>query len=207
MTSQAEIRSLAVFISGSGRTLKNLYERIKEGVLPARIEIVVASRECAGEQWAASEGIPTQIIKGVIPKEELGRLLVKHHVEYVALAGYLKLFEVPGGFENRVVNIHPGLLPSFGGPGMYGGRVHRAVIESGCRVSGCTVHLCDETYDTGPIITQLTCPVHENDTPETLAERVFALEMRAYPAALRSLLLGELRVDGRRVYSDAHSGA
>jgi len=125
----------------------------------------------------------------------------------VALAGYLKLFEIPDGFENRVTNIHPALLPSFGGKGMYGPNVHRAVIESGCRVSGCTVHLCDERYDTGPIITQLTCPVLESDTPETLADRVFALETEAYPSALRDLLSGDLRIDGRRVFSGARSGA
>ena len=205
MTVEPEIRSLAVFLSGSGRTLKNIVKHIEDGSLPARIALVVASRECDGERWAAGKGIPTAIVGGVIPKEEIGQLLLQHHVEYVALAGYLKLFDVPGGFENRVANIHPALLPSFGGPGMYGERVHRAVIESGCRVSGCTVHLCDDTFDTGPIITQLACPVYESDSPESLADRVFELELRAYPEALRSLISGDLRVVGRRVFSGARS--
>lgn len=206
MSVSPEIRSLAVFLSGSGRTLRNICRKIDEGFLPARVSLVVASRECGGERWAAGKGIPTVVRPGVIPKEELGRLLVTHHVEYVALAGYLSFFEIPGGFEHRVTNIHPALLPGFGGKGMYGEKVHRAVLAAGCRVSGCTVHFCDDGYDTGPIISQLSCPVYESDTPETLGERVFELEKRAYPIALRSLLAGDLRVVGRRVYSGARSG-
>lgn len=207
MTVSPEERSLAVCISGTGRTLKTLVARIGDGSLPARISLVLASRECPGERWASSQGMPTAVIPGEIDKQTLGRVLMKHHVEYVALAGYTRLLHLPGGYEGRVVNVHPALLPSFGGPGMYGRRVHEAVIESGCKVSGCTVHFCDQEYDRGPIISQLSCPVHESDTPETLADRVFALERVAYPRALAQLLSGDLRVQGRRVYTGARSAS
>jgi folate-dependent phosphoribosylglycinamide formyltransferase PurN len=207
MTTAPETRSLAVFISGGGRTLKNIVARIEDGFLPARIALVVASRECAGERWAASQGFATRVMPGIIDRDELGRTLMKHHVEYVALGGYTRLLRVPGGFEHRVVNIHPALLPAFGGEGMYGIRVHEAVINAGCRVSGCTVHFCDQEYDRGPIISQLSCPVLESDTPASLADRVFELEKSAYPIALRHLVTGNLRVEGNRVFTAARSGS
>ena len=192
---------LGVFLSGGGRTLKNIVARIGDGSLLAEVALVVASRECGGALWAREQGFATEVIEGEIPKGALGALLAEHGVGTVVLAGYNRLLPVPPGYAGRVVNIHPSLLPSFGGQGMYGDRVHRAVIESGCRVSGCTVHFCDDEYDRGPIISQLTCPVHDTDTPETLAARVFELETRAYPEALRRVVLGELRIDGRRVVS------
>lgn len=206
MTGAAEEKSLAVFVSGGGRTLRHIASKIDEGFLPARIALVVASRECGAARWSSARGYPTVVMEGEIEKGALGRVLVKHHVEYAALAGYGRLLHMPGGFEGRVVNIHPALLPGFGGPGMYGRRVHEAVIEAGCRVSGCTVHFCDREYDRGPIISQLSCPVQESDTPETLASRVFELEKLAYPRALRQVLLGDLRIVGRRVFSGARSG-
>ncbi len=199
--------SLGIFLSGGGRTLKNIVARIEDGSLPAEVSLVVASRECGGASWSREQGFSTDVIEGEIPKGDLESLLSSHGVGTVVLAGYNRLLPVPAGYAGRVVNIHPSLLPSFGGRGMYGSRVHAAVIESGCRVSGCTVHFCDDEYDRGPIISQLTCPVHDTDTPETLAARVFDLETRAYPEALRRLVLGELRIDGRRVLSVPRSSS
>ncbi|HXE55363.1 MAG TPA: formyltransferase family protein, partial [Tepidisphaeraceae bacterium] len=109
------------------------------------------------------------------------------------------LLDLPQNYAGRVMNIHPALLPSFGGRGLYGRRVHEAVINHGCKVSGCTVHFVDGTYDTGPIIVQRCCPVREDDTPETLAHRVFEEEKIAYPEAIRLFQQGLLKLDGRTV--------
>lgn len=182
---------LAVFLSGSGRTMVNLAEVIARGELRAEIALVVASRACKGAERARELGLPTQIIEGDIVESELVVLLGAHRIDWVVLAGYLRLMPAPDRWAGRVVNIHPALLPDFGGPGMYGRRVHEAVLASGAAESGCTVHLCDGRYDTGPIVLQRRCPVLAGDTAEDLADRVFEQELEAYPEALRLLLGGE----------------
>jgi formyltetrahydrofolate-dependent phosphoribosylglycinamide formyltransferase len=184
---------IAVFLSGSGRTLVNLADCIAAGELPARIVLAVASRECLGAERARERNITTRVVQGDIAPAELSRLLEEAGAEWVALAGYTRLLPIPPGFEGRVVNIHPALLPKFGGPGMFGSRVHQAVIDAGETASGCTVHLCDDRYDTGPIVLQKRCPVLPSDTPEDLAARVFQLELEAYPEALRGLITGSLK--------------
>lgn len=183
---------LAVFLSGSGRTLLNLCDHIESGELPAQIALAVASRECLGAQRARERGVPTRIVPGDIQPNDLTHLLRDAAVDWVALAGYTRLLPIPPGFEGRVVNIHPALLPRYGGKGMFGMNVHRAVIDAGDAESGCTVHLCDDRYDTGPIVLQKRCPVEPGDTPESLAARVFELELEAYPEALRGLITGSL---------------
>lgn len=189
---------IAVMLSGSGRTLVNLCERIDSGRLPARIGLVIASRECLGAQRARERALPTIVEPGNIERARLGALLREHGVRWVVLAGYLRLLSVPEGFEGRIVNIHPALLPAFGGKGMYGDRVHRAVLDHGCKVTGCTVHLCDERYDTGPILAQATCDVRDDDSASTLAARVFALECEVYPETIAALLEGRVEIEGRR---------
>lgn len=189
---------IAIMLSGSGRTLVNLCERIDAGELPARIAVVIASKECLGAQRARDRGFPTMVEPGVLAAERLNTILQGHGARWLVLAGYLKMVNIPRAFEGRVVNIHPALLPAFGGPGMYGDRVHRAVLEHGCKIAGCTVHLCDDRYDTGPIVLQRVCEVRDDDTPDSLAARVFELEKRAYPEALTALLEGRVVVDGRR---------
>lgn len=183
---------LAVLLSGGGRTLLNLLGAIDRGEVPARVALVIASRECPGAQHARAAGIETLIIPGEIPAETLARTLADRRIDLVALAGYLKLLPIPEQYRGRVVNIHPALLPDFGGPGMYGHRVHEAVIRSGATKSGCTVHLCDDVYDRGPILLQKSCAVHPGDTPDDLAARVFELECAAYPEALRLLITGAI---------------
>jgi len=187
---------LAVMLSGSGRTLANLIECIDAGRLNARIALVIASRECAGAEIARRRGVPTVVEVGDIPATKLGELLAAYGARWVVLAGYLRRVAIPRGFENRVVNIHPALLPAFGGPGMYGLKVHQAVIDSGAEFSGCTVHLCDSEYDRGPIVLQERVPVEPGDTAEKLADRVFEAERAAYPRALELLLSGRVRVEG-----------
>src|SRR4029079_16410967 len=120
-------------------------------------------------------------------------------VHIVAMAGYLKLVPIPPDFANRVANIHPALIPACCGPGMYGLRVHEAVLESGTRISGCTVHFVDNQYDHGPIILQHRVPVLDDDTPDSLATRVHAAECEAYPDALRLIGLGRVTVENGQV--------
>lgn len=183
---------LMVLLSGSGRTLDNLLNRIDHGELSAVAALVVAGKECPGADKARARAVPTRVIPGDIPPADFDALVRESRADWVVLAGYLRLVPITPATRGRVVNIHPALLPAFGGPGMHGLRVHDAVIRAARRgevsESGCTVHLADETFDTGPIILQKRCPVKPSDTPEVLAARVFSLELDAYPQALRLLI-------------------
>jgi phosphoribosylglycinamide formyltransferase-1 len=179
---------LAIMLSGSGRTLVNLCDAIARGELPAEIGLVIPSKECPGAARARERGLASWVLPGVIPKSRILSVLRDHRVDWVVLAGYLKKVEIPDAYRGRIVNIHPALLPDFGGPGMYGRRVHQAVLDAGMKHTGCTVHLCDDDYDRGPILLQRTCPVLPGDDSHTLAARVFEEEKKAYPEALRRLL-------------------
>lgn len=180
---------VAAFVSGGGRTLANLFQRIDAGTLNAEVSLVVASRECRGAEIARERGVPTEVIPWRDhTRESVGRLLQSAGARLGVLAGYLHLLPIPEGYRGRVVNIHPSLLPDFGGPGMYGKRVHEAVLKSGATQTGCTAHLCDDEYDRGPIVAQATCPVLPDDTVIALAARVFALELDLYPRAIAGLL-------------------
>lgn len=181
---------LLAMLSGGGRTLLNLLDAIDDGRLHAEIVGAIASRPCPGVERAAARGVPTRVVPGVISAADLLALVREHGASWVVLCGYLQKIDLPAELDGRVVNIHPALLPRFGGPGMYGDRVHRAVLEAGEAESGCTVHLCDRGYDTGPIVLQKRCPVLPGDTVATLAARVFELECRAYPEALGMLFEG-----------------
>jgi phosphoribosylglycinamide formyltransferase-1 len=178
---------LAVFISGGGRTLVNLQKAIEAGDLSATIPLVIASKQCPGVERAQARGLPVMIDR----PRDVGRveaLLKEYRIDWVVLAGYLHLLPIPPAYAGRAVNIHPALLPDFGGHGMYGHKVHEAVLKAGRSTSGCTVHLCDDVYDRGEILLQLTCPVLPGDTPDTLADRVFVQECKAYPMALQQLI-------------------
>lgn len=178
-------------ISGGGRTALNIADEIDAGRINAEISLVVSSREGVGAERCRVRGLPVVIEPGVIPEGRLIEILGAARAELVCLAGYLKLLPVPAAWRGRILNIHPALLPKFGGPGMYGDRVHRAVLEAGEQISGCTVHLCTDEFDRGPIVVQRTCPVLLGDTTETLATRVFEQECIAYPEAIR-ITLGKL---------------
>ncbi len=204
---------LGVLIGGGGRTLINLHEHIQRGDLHASIDLVIASREdLPGVARARERGLETRVIDprthagghGSVERANEAILAALRQakggsVDLVVLAGYIRHVPIPLDFAGRVVNIHPALLPSFGGKGMYGRHVHEAVLAHGCKVSGCTVHFVDEVYDNGPILLQRCCPVLEGDTPDTLAARVFEEEKIAYPAALALIAAGRVRVEGRRV--------
>jgi phosphoribosylglycinamide formyltransferase-1 len=192
---------LAVLISGSGTTLQNLIDRIDDGSLNARIAVVVASRPgIGGIERAERAGLKCRVVdRGENPSRQVFKICGDANVDLICLAGWLSLLEIPAGFRGRVMNIHPALLPDFGGRGMFGRRVHQAVLDSGCKISGCTVHFVDDAYDTGPIILQRVCPVLEDDTPELLAKRVFEQEKVAYPETIRLFQENRIQIDGLRV--------
>lgn len=190
---------LAVMLSGTGRTLLNLLAAIDRGELHARVALVIASRECLGAQRSRDAGLTTRVLPGDLSAETLNAELASRQIDLVALSGYLRMIRIPSAFEHSIVNIHPALLPSFGGPGMYGDRVHAAVLAAGCKVSGCTAHFVDAEYDRGPIIAQEAVPVLEGDDIHALGARVFAAECRLYPRALQLVLARRVRLDGRIV--------
>lgn len=192
MTAPLRLR-LAVLISGGGRTLANLLERIAAGTLAATVETVVSSRaDIRGVEIARAAGIPTHVLPPQgRPLADWSREIFDccraAQADLVVMAGFLHLIEIPDDFVNRVINIHPSLLPAFGGKGYHGMHVHRAVLARGCTVSGCTVHLVDGEYDHGRILLQKAVEVAPNDTPESLAARVFEAECEALPDAINRL--------------------
>ncbi len=175
----------------------NLQEHIADGKLNARIQLVVSSRGAArGVARARKLDLPTVVVE----RRELsadafqqGITNAVAGVDLVCMGGFLSLWRVPDEFHGRVMNIHPALLPEFGGPGMFGPRIHEAVLAAGKTVSGCTVHFCDNQYDHGPIILQRKIPVLPDDTPDALAARVFEQECIAYPEAVRLFADGSLK--------------
>jgi phosphoribosylglycinamide formyltransferase-1 len=173
---------IAVLLSGSGRTLDNFHERIGKGTLAAEIQVVVSNvRDALGLSKAKEYGYPAFYAAG---NEAINAILQEYSVDIICLAGFLKLYEPPPALARSVVNIHPSLIPAFSGDGFYGSRVHRAVKERGCLVSGCTVHFASEVYDEGPIILQKSVDLDYDETPETIATKVFAAECEAFPEAL-----------------------
>jgi len=198
--------NLAVLISGSGTTLQNLIDEVAAGRLNARIAIVIASRPgVLGVKRAQEARLPVAVIdRREFPdvrafSEQVFDAIDQAKVDLVCLAGWLCLLDLPASYAARIMNTHPALLPSFGGKGMYGQKVHQAVLEHGCKISGCTVHFVDAVYDSGPIILQRTCRVEEGDNAQSLAHRVFEEEKIAYPDAIRLFAEGRLRIDGRCV--------
>jgi formyltetrahydrofolate-dependent phosphoribosylglycinamide formyltransferase len=202
---EAPIR-LAVLLSGSGTTLQNFIDRIAAGRLQARIELVVSSTvEAFGLFRANQVNLPTAVVKRKeypSPAEFSRRifdLCRQSHVDLVCMAGFLQLLQIPEDFVGRVMNVHPALIPAFCGKGYYGHHVHEAALACGVKVSGCTVHFADNVYDHGPIILQRTVPVLDDDTPDTLAARIFEQECEAYPEAIRLFAEGKIRIEERVV--------
>ncbi len=191
---------IAVFLSGGGSGMQSLVDATRAGVLNARVVWVVSSKKKAcGLERAAKEGIESFVFK---PKRytstdeasnDLMDRLRERKIDYIVLAGYLQLLpdEVVKAYAGRITNVHPALLPKYGGKGMWGHHVHEAVLASGDKVSGCTVHLVDEIYDHGKILQQTSVPVLPDDTPDSLAARVLVEEHRLYPRVLQKLIRGE----------------
>jgi len=200
--------ALAVFASGRGSNFSAILQSIENGALHADVRILISNNPEAGALVTASDyGIPVQVINKkdfasrTLFVDAMLSVLERHQVNFIALAGYMKKIppEVIQKYENRILNIHPALLPSFGGKGMYGHFVHEAILETGCKISGVTVHLVDEHYDRGPIVAQRCVPVKENDNPDTLAARVLKEEHRLFAEALQFFAEERVEIKGRRV--------
>lgn len=197
---------LAVLLSGSGTTLQNLLELGRRKEIDATVAVVIASREDAfGLERAREAGVEAVAVpRRQYPdvetySEAVWAEIRRHDVDLVVLAGFMTLITVPADFANRIINVHPALIPSFSGKGMYGHHVHEAVVEYGVKITGATVHFVDSQYDTGPIILQEAVPVFETDTADTVAERVQAKEREIYPRAIQLFADGRLKVEGRQV--------
>ena len=197
---------VAVLISGGGTTLRNLLEYIAAGRLDLDIRLVISSSaQAKGSRYAEEAGVPYEAIcqKDFSGQDAFSKAIFSRcrqaGVELVVMGGFLKRVTIADDFANRVTNIHPGLIPAFCGEGFYGHHVHEAVLEYGAKLSGCTVHFADNQYDHGPVILQKAVPVLDDDTPDTLAARVFEAECEAYPEALQLIAEGRVRVEGRRV--------
>lgn len=184
---------LAVLFSGGGTTILNILDYIEDGKLDAEIVLSIASRsDITGIDRLADRGVDVAIAKQdgdsiEVANTKIQAWLKEAQPDLILLCGYLRLLKIEPWMEGRVLNIHPALLPDFCGKGMYGNHVHEAVIKSGEKVSGCTVHYVDEQYDNGPTIIQKTCEVKTSDTPQILAQRVFTLECQAYPEAIKAV--------------------
>lgn len=187
-------RGIAVLLSGSGRTLENFFAKIEAGELDLAVKAVVSSRgDVRGVEVAREHGVPCEVFRrkdyGSVAAHNaaINAWLADFAPDMIVLAGYLCFYVAPEGFTGPIVNIHPALLPRYGGKGFYGDRVHRAVLEAGDAESGCTVHLVDDQYDTGTILGQRRVPVLPGDDVHALAARVFAAECELYPEVLARL--------------------
>lgn len=199
---------IGVFASGKGSNVRAILGAIATGAIPnAQVVLVLSNNSDAGVLALAREHrIPAlhiarrQFASDNAFNRSLLEVLENHGANFIVLAGYMKKIDpiIIHSFRNRILNIHPALLPEFGGPGMYGMRVHEAVIGKGSHVSGATVHLVDEEYDHGAIVLQKTIDVDAHDTPETLAARVLCIEHELYPEAIRLFAEDKVRIDGQR---------
>ncbi len=205
-SSESARKRVVVLLSGSGRTLENLIRANLDGRIDVDFARVVSSRpRVRGVEVAHAAEIPLS----VVPRRSFGswqefsdavhEILRRERPDLVLMAGFLSKIDIPESYLGRVMNIHPALLPLFGGQGNYGSRVHEGVLESGMKISGCTVHFVDENYDAGPIIVQSCVPVLEDDDAESLGKRVFERECELYPRAVQLFCDERLRLDGRRV--------
>jgi len=200
--------NIAVLVSGGGTNLQAVIDEIETGSIPARIDMVISSRKDAyALERAKRHGIEDIYIgKNNFPdlrerNHRLLELLTERKIDLVVLAGYMSILDgdIIRTYENRIINIHPSLIPSFCGKGFYGEKVHRAVLEYGVKISGATVHFVDEGTDTGPIILQEAVPVLDDDNTELLASRVLAVEHKLLPNAIRLFVEGKLKIEGKRV--------
>lgn len=201
--------NIAVIASGRGSNFQAILNAIQQGHLPAKISVVISNNSASGAlEIARARAIPAfhisqrQFATEDSFNEELAKTLRSHHTDFIALAGYMKRLSpsLIAEYRHRIANVHPALLPAFGGPGMYGIHVHEAVLAYGAKVTGATVHLVDEEYDRGAIVMQKVVDVLPDDTPGSLAARVLLAEHELYPQALKAFAEGRVRIEGRNVW-------
>ncbi len=197
---------IAFLLSGSGSTLTNLLEQIAAGSVPGAVVVVISDRpDVGGLAIARAHGIEAHVVSRVDHKgfeaysEAIAAALAPHDPDLVVSGGFLTLFKVPAPIEGRMLNVHPSLLPAFGGKGCWGHHVHEKVLASGVRFTGCTVHFVTDVVDGGPIVDQAIVEVLDDDTVDTLAARVQAEERALYPRCIAGVLDGSIRLEGTRV--------
>lgn len=199
---------IAVLISGGGTTLKNLIEYQNRSELDASIKLVVSSSAKAGGlRFAQDAGIPAVVIpkEGESPEESASfsaaifQSMDDHNIDLVVMGGFLKHLLIPDNYLNKTINIHPSLIPAFSGKGFYGDRVHRSVIEYGCKISGCTVHFVDNQFDHGPIIAQIPVPVETSDSASILQKRIFEAECKILPWVINQFANDSVQVNDRSI--------
>ena len=200
---------LAVFVSGRGSNLKSIATEIECGNLNAKISLIVSNRDCEGLEFAKSNNIPFCIVSNsnspeAIDNSKLIEELLGLDIDLIVLAGYLKKIPVDliKTFKNQIINIHPALLPSFGGKGMYGMNVHKAVFDSSAKISGSTVHFVDEIYDNGKIIGQKAVDISDVKTPEEIAQRVLKVEHHLLPEIIKLFVENKIRITENRIFLD-----
>jgi len=201
--------NIAIFASGRGTNFQAILSAIDTGLLSARVTVLISNRsDAAALDIARAHKIYTShLSQKMFPSEDafaeaMLNVLSLQRSELIVLSGYLKKvpLQVIRRYRNRIVNIHPALLPFFGGAGMYGHFVHEAVIASGMKVSGATVHLVDEEYDRGPIVMQKTVEVAREDTPDSLAAKVLKIEHEILPLALKTFVEGKIKIEGKKAW-------
>jgi phosphoribosylglycinamide formyltransferase-1 len=200
--------NLCVLASGYGSNLKSIIKSQKKGKIKSKVVLVISNNSTSNVlNIARKNQIPAVHLskKQFMTEQDYVRefleCLTNHNVDLIILAGYMKLLpsEIIKAYKNRIINIHPALIPSFCGHGYYGMKVHEAVIEFGARVTGATVHIVDEEYDHGPIVVQKTLKVHRDDTPETLQKKVLKIEHKLLPEAIKLMESKKFNVIGRKV--------
>ena len=203
-----ESNRIAVFASGRGSNFESILKKEKEGYLSSKITLLITNKPDAGAiSIADANNIAIRVIS---PKnyedqklfnDAILNELIQFDIDFIVLAGYLKLIgeQIVDRYENKILNIHPALLPSFGGEGMYGHHVHQAVFESGAKVSGATVHLVNKEYDRGPIVIQRCTSIEDIESPDEIAKRVLEIEHEIYPQAVKYLTENRLVVENNRV--------
>ena len=199
---------IGFLLSGSGSTLENLLEHIEKKKVEANVAVVISSKEaCYGIERANNWGITREKVnykdfKNRVEEysDQITEILNRYHVDLVVLGGFLSLYLIPDQYKNRVINIHPALIPSFCGKGYYGRKVHESVIEYGVKYTGCTVHFVDNEYDSGPIIDQAIVRVEESDSAESVENKVQQLEKEIYPRVIQAIVDSRVGIDGRKVF-------
>jgi len=201
------MNKVGFLLSGSGSTLSNFLKWQNDKKFAGKIAVVISSKpHVKGLQIAKEVGIPSycieyQSFKGNVEaySKAITDKLLEYKVDWVVMGGFLSFYNVPPCYQDKVFNVHPSLIPAFCGQGMYGSKVHEAVLEYGVKLTGCTVHLVNNQYDAGPIVAQKAVVVEDNDTPQSLAQKVQAQEREIYPLAVHDFILGNLKLEGRRV--------
>ena len=199
---------IGFMLSGSGSTLANLSEQIDSGAVNAEVVAVISSRaKNYGVERARNMNTPVHIVKYRdyendldLYSDKITECLDEHNVDLIVMGGFMSFYKVPEKYIGKIINVHPALLPSFGGQDMYGHHVHEAVLEYGAKITGCTVHFVDnESYDHGPIIMQGVVQVEQDDTPDSLADKVQDKEREIYPQVVQLFAEGRVTLNGRKV--------